>query len=453
MTSNKELYLTTPVRRLFFKAALPGAVSMLSMTLFSLFDGMFVGQKLGDSAFAAVNLAIPFVIVNFALSDLIGVGSSVPISIHLGRGEEKEANNYFSAACLLIVLTGIFMGGLLYFSADHIMAFMGAEGELKRMAADYLKVYAICSPISTMTFAVDNFLKICGKIKTSMLLNVCNNILTLVLEFVFLFVLGLPVWAAALAACIAMMTCSITAITPFLLKKLPLKLRVPRISFGLIRHIVSSGSPTFFSNVAGRITSILMNMALLRLGGPEAVTIFGVIMYGGDIVQPLLYGICDSMQPAIGYNYGARLYTRVKKIEKHVMVATATVSAIAIAVMMIIPEAIASIFLQPDETELLSRSADAMRVFCLTFATRWFGFSVQSFLTALDKPLPATVLSLSSAFVYPVILLGALWTLGLDGLWLNTPIAAALVAVTAGITLILLGKSLFNQREHNTEDA
>ena len=93
MTENKQLYLTTEPLKLFFKAAIPGAISMLAASLFSLFDGMFVGQILGDTAFAAINLAMPLVIVNFALADLIGVGSSVPISIHLGKGEDNKANN------------------------------------------------------------------------------------------------------------------------------------------------------------------------------------------------------------------------------------------------------------------------------------------------------------------------------------------------------------------------
>lgn len=165
MNESKELFLNTPPGKLFLKVAIPGTISMLAATLFSLVDGIFVGQILGDTAFAAASLAIPYTIVNFALAELIGVGSSVPISIHLGKSEEQKANNYFSCACILIVLTGIFMGVLLYFGAKPVMAFMGAEGKLAQMAADYLKVYAICSPITTMTFAVDNYLHICGKTK------------------------------------------------------------------------------------------------------------------------------------------------------------------------------------------------------------------------------------------------------------------------------------------------
>ena len=80
----KTLFLETPPQRLFFRAALPGSVGMLASSLYQLMDGIFVGRILGDSAFAALNLAMPLVIINFALADLIGVGSAVPISVRLG---------------------------------------------------------------------------------------------------------------------------------------------------------------------------------------------------------------------------------------------------------------------------------------------------------------------------------------------------------------------------------
>ena len=109
-------------------AALPGAIGMLASALYQLIDGILVGQVLGESAFAAINLAMPFVIINFALADLIGVGSSVPISVRLGQGEEKAANNIFTCACLMIVGTGALIGAVLFASAPFLLKLMGADG-------------------------------------------------------------------------------------------------------------------------------------------------------------------------------------------------------------------------------------------------------------------------------------------------------------------------------------
>ena len=104
------LFSKTPPQKLFFTAAVPGAISMLASSLYQLIDGILVGNFLDSTSFAALNLAMPFVIINFALSDLVGVGSSVPISVALGRGDRKEANNVFTCACLLILGAGVVVG-------------------------------------------------------------------------------------------------------------------------------------------------------------------------------------------------------------------------------------------------------------------------------------------------------------------------------------------------------
>ena len=107
---SKTLFSKTPPLKLFFIAAFPGAVSMLASALYQTLDGVFVGRFLGETAFAAINLAMPFVIINFALADLIGVGSSVPISVSLGKNRDKEANNIFTCACLMIFAFRLFSG-------------------------------------------------------------------------------------------------------------------------------------------------------------------------------------------------------------------------------------------------------------------------------------------------------------------------------------------------------
>lgn len=135
---SRELFINTPPVRLFFTAALPGAVSMVASSLYTMIDGILVGQVLGDTPFAALNLAFPFVIINFALADLIGVGSAVPISIALGAKREREANNIFTCACILILLAGILSGAVLYFAAPWLIGIVGAEGELLSLAVQYL---------------------------------------------------------------------------------------------------------------------------------------------------------------------------------------------------------------------------------------------------------------------------------------------------------------------------
>lgn len=441
--NSSDLYAKVAPVKLFFMIAVPGAISMIASSLWGLFDGVFVGNLLGKTAFAALNLAFPFVLINFSLADLIGVGSSVNISICLGKNQNTEANNYFTCACLMIFITGIITGAILFFSAPLLMQLMGADEELATMAVQYLRMYALASPITTMIFAVDNFLRICGKIKSSMALNIIMSVLILGLEYLCISVLNMGISGSSFAVCSGMFICTIIALYPFARKKLTLRFCKPSFNFKLIRQVVVCGSPNFLSNIAARLTSILMNIVLLNMGGSMAVSVYGVLVYVGDTLQQLLYGTCDGMQPAIGYNWGAGKIKRVKGLAKCCIIACAIISISGTLLMLIFPEVIVSMFLKESEKELITISAHALQIYSFTFLTRWFGFAVQNFLTALEIPLPATILSVSNALIIPIVLLPMMWSLNLDGIWLNTPITSALVSAIALILVIRLRKHSF----------
>lgn len=435
---SRELFAKTPPLRLFFIAALPGAVSMLASALYQMLDGVFVGQYLGETAFAALNLAMPFVIINFALADLIGVGSAVPISVNLGKGEKREANNIFTCACIMIIVAGAAVGALLYAFAPALMALMGAEGEFAALAVQYMRVYALCSPVTTIIFAVDNYLRICGYIRGSMWLNILMSALSAVLEFLFLGVFDFGIWGAALATSLGMLICVLIAFVPFLRGRALLSFTKPRFSMAMTRQIVSCGSPNFLNNIAGRITSIIMNAILVRLGGETAVSVYGILMFADGFIQPLLYGMCDSLQPAVGYNWGARAFSRVRAIEKCCFTASAVVSLGSTVLVALIPGLITRLFVSDPAPEVMEMSVTALRIFALTYITRWFSFATQSYMLAIETALPASLISVSTALVFPVLLIAALYPLGLTGIWMNFP----LTSVLAGVMSIVILKKL-----------
>ncbi len=448
---SKELFLKTRPLRLFFIAAIPGAVSMLASALYGLFDGIFVGQILGDTAFAAINLAFPFVIINFALSDLVAVGSAVPISISLGRRREDEANNIFTCALLMIVGAGSFMGILLFFGSPYIIGFMGASEEASRLAVQYIRVYALFSPIITSVFAFDNYLRISGKVKFSMWINVIMSIATAITEFVFLFVLKFDIWGAALASCLCLSAGALTAFIPFALGKFQLKLTRPHFSIRTTRQIVKCGMPIFLNNISGRVTSIAMNKALISMGGDPAVAIYGILMYVGEIIQPLIYGICDSLQPAIGYNWGAKRFDRVRALSKCTFIASAVVSLVSFAMMWTIPELLVSLFTKSTDIAFLAEAVKALKIYAISRLIFWFSFATQSYMTAVEKPFYATLISVGSAFVFPMALIFALQRLGLLGLWLNAPLTMVLTTLLAIVIMIIFTKEL-RKREHEVNN-
>ncbi len=442
MAHSNEFFSTARPSRLFFTVAIPGMVSMLAASIYSIIEGFFIGNFIGESAFAAVNIAMPLVFINFSLADLVGVGSSVPISVALGRKDEKEADNIFSASIILIVLAAMFMGIILYFTSPMLVSLMGAEGSLADSAIEYIRVYAILSPFTTIVFAMDNYLRICGFVKGSMLLNIFMSILTAVLIFVFLGPCKMDVAGAALASALSMMTCALIAFIPFLCKKTVLKFVKPQISFGMLRQIVACGSPVFLNNISGRVAAIIMNSVLLTMGGQTAVAAYAVLMYAGSIVEPLLYGMSDSVQPAVGYNWGAGNVKRVRDISKCSFAACGIVSVIATAAMFVFARPIADIFVEDGNPALLELSVIGLKLFCTSYLFRWFGFAAQGFYSAIEKPLPATILSVSSACVFPILFIIALYPIGLTGIWLNMTATSLAVAIVAFVMLTIFQKKL-----------
>ena len=438
------MYATMKPWKLFFIVALPGMISMFAMSIYSITEGAFIGQRLGDLALAAVNIAFPLVLINFSLSDLIGVGASVPISIALGRKDNKTANNVFSCSVVMIFVTSVIMGTLMFVGAEPLCRMMGADDLLLDTSVRYLRTCALCSPLTSIFFAMDNYLRISGYVKTSMVINVSSNIVTLCLLTFFLLFLNMDVVGSALATSISMCCCSVVAMIPFLRGKTLLRFTRPHFHLSMFKEIAACGSPVFLNNVSGRITSIVINISLMTLGaatwgeggGTTAVAVYSVLMYASELCWPLLYGISDSLAPAIGYNWGAEDYGRVKKIAKCAFIGTATVGLISTSILFFFPNAIASIFVQADDVTLLAESAHAIRIFCFAYLFRWFTVASQSFLSAIEKPVHATVMSVATAFLFPIILLGALWSFGLDGIWFNFVGVCALSTVL-GIFLLL----------------
>ncbi len=442
MEKSNEFFATAKPLKLFFIVALPGLISMLAASLYFLCEGAFVGKMMGESAFAAVNVGMPVVFINFAFADLIGVGSAVPIAVALGRRDEKRANNVFTCSILMIFVTGVTTGAILYFAAPFFTRLMGAEGELAAMAVRYVRTYALLSPLTTVTFAMDNYLRISGFVKGSMFLNILMTVLTVSFLAIYLVVCKMGVEGAALASCSSMMICAAIAFIPFVRKKAVLRFAKPRFTFPMIGEIVACGMPVFLNNIASRVTAIIMNAALLRMGGQTAVAAYAVLTYCAGVVEPILYGVSDSVQPAIGYNWGAKSLRRVRDITKCTLGFCFVVSVLCTAAMLLFPSVLVGVFVDTKDVALMELSVHALRLFGISFLFGWLGFAVQGLFGAIEKPLPATVLSIARALVVPVILLYALEFMGLDGLWLNYTGTAIITTVMAIVMLVFIQKNM-----------
>ncbi len=435
--NHEIIYEKSSPMKLFFIVGIPSIISMLMSSFYVIVDGVFVGQLMGGQALAAVNIVMPFVIIGFSIGDLIGVGSSVPIAIHLGEKDNKTANQIFSLSCCLIMGTGIITGAFFLLFAEDLLRLMGANEELLSLSIQYLTPYAILAPFLSIFFAVDNYLRICGKIKYSMWINITMAIEGIFLEWLFLYVFDWGIWAASLAFSISMIISTIAAFYPFFRNKLLLKFVIPKGSLKLIGRIFACGSPALINSISGRVAALLINAMLLRRGGDMAVAAYSVVLYIDSIIHSLLYGLSDSLQPAIGYNYGAKNKKRIYEIMKICYVASFLISMGMMLWLTFGGRQAILLFVKSEDRELVKLSLHAMKLFSITFIVRWFASATQSYFTAINRPGYAIGISTTMTFVFPVILLMFLPNiLGLDGIWLTTPIATIGATVLAIFFLI-----------------
>ena len=432
----ERLFIMTRPGHLFFKAAIPGALGMLLSSMYYLLEAILVGRVLGAEAFAGLNLAMPFVIINYAVSDLIGVGSSVQIAIRLGKGDRESADNIFTCSVLMIFISGAVIGSFLFLSAPALFRLMGADETLVPYAVSYLRVYALFSPLTTAAFAVDNYLRICGRIRYSLMMNVVLAAMAVTYEMIFLILLGGGIASAALGTELGILTAVLFGFFPFLRGRLELRFRRPHFSWEMIRTIISCGLPTFLSNVSGRLVSIAMNVMLLTFGGADAVSVYGILMNADGIVIPLLYGTCDALQPSVGYNWGAGRKDRVVAIERYCFGFGAVISMLLSLFLFVLPDIAVNLFIGDGGSAIHSMGVGAVRIAAFGYIVRWIGICTQCFMSAIEKPRYAAVISVANACTFPLLLIALLYPLHLQGIWMNQPLTALICAALSVLILL-----------------
>ena len=436
MINEQAFFLETKPARLFFKAAIPGAIGMIASNIYFSLEMLLVGRFLGQTAFAGGNLAMPLLLIAYAVADMIAVGSSIKIALKLGEGRKEEADKIFTTAVVSASLLSTITAVLMTVFGPWMFRLMGADDALTREAITYLGVYTIFIPLTCLVFVFDNYLRICGRIRFSMIMNIVLAVLCLFFEFIFLFVLKKGIGYAALGTSLGMSITCIICMLPFLRGKLSLRFIKVHDIKEILKEIFTQGLPSFLNNTSGRITSILMNTLLLRFGGDIAVSIYGVFMNIDGIIVPGMYGVFDSLQPAIGYNWGARRKDRARKIALCCVIALAVLCLLFTTILELFPGNIFHLFLESDSASL-TLAVHAISIMGLTYLVRWISYSCQSFSSAIGKSGEATVLSLCNALIFPVLMMLILGRSGLEGLWYIMP-SAALLTSAAAIVIYLL---------------
>ncbi len=433
---DSEIFEKLPPTRLFFRCAIPSMVTMAFGALYQIADGLFVGRFIGEDALAAVNLVMPIIMMVFAFSNMIATGASVRISVLLGEKNRDAASRVFSFTVKIIFLLSCLIGILGFALSEPFVRLLAPEAteQAIRYGITYIRVYAAFAPLVPLYFATDNFLRICGKERLSMWLGIGTQLFNIILDVILIALLGQGIWAAAFTSCLSMALGSVITLLLFSKKRMDLYYTRKGISARAFFSILANGSSEFFSNISMSVMSIVYNFFLLKYGGTTGVAAFSVIMYVDSIIGMLVFGMCDALQPAISYCYGAGRLDKVRAIFKRIIIGAVILSAASMLFMMFAGRYVAPLFVKPEDTELLAVSIVGMELFSLSYLTGWVDMCFSSYFTALERPVRSLLTSFFGTLVFPIaflFILAPIWQL--NGVWLT-----AVVSCTASAILTLI---------------
>ena len=432
---DEKQYGILPIRNIFFKLAIPGLFAMLFSSIGMMIDGLFVGRVIGSDALAAVNLVFPIIMIIFALADMLAAGSSVRISIYLGEKKDDEARNLFTVSMLLLwALSIVFMVMGIIFGKKVIFYFI-KDKYLAYLALEYAKGFIILLPFIMPMFAVDNYLRNCGKVNYSMYVGLLVSILNIVLDIYFIGYLKLGIFYASLATSLSMSIGTIISLIPFVTNKTTLKFVKPKINIKEIVRVLYNGSSELFNNISGSLMAIITNGILLSLGGATAVASYSIIMYIDAILMSILYGIQDSIKPAVSYNLGAQKIDRTFALFKICSVASLVISVSFIFAIVLFPDFLIGWFLTEIDVAVSDMAKTALYLYAPSYIFTWFNMICSSFLTSFDKPKESIIIMMCKSVVFPIIsLIVMVYLIGLNAVFI-TPFIASVATFFVSISI------------------
>lgn len=420
----------------FFHYAVPSMIGMLAVTSAGVIDGIFIGNFVGATALAAVNISMPAFALFAAVVFMLAVGGSVMCGKFLGEGDLPAASAIFSKifyATLAVALL-ISLGFLLFL--DSIVAALGANEDLHGLVRDYMWIIVIAAPLLILGLTLDYFVRVDGRPLLASAALVAFAVINISLDYLLIVRLGWGIKGAAWATAIAegsvfFMLLSHWFGTRCNLRLMPLAECV-RDGWGDVFRAAYNGFSEFANEMSIGLITLLFNWVMISRLGVEGVAAFTIISYLLYIGLEVCYGISESLQPTVSKNFGARQPARIVQFLLAAVLSCFTIGLLVSALFLFIPETLISLFLREGETRTIEIALNFIVIFWPAFLFNGVNLTLASYFTALHKPLQSAAIAVSRSLVLPAagLILLPRW-LGDDGVYMAIPLAEALTFILA----------------------
>lgn len=445
---HQEELATKPMTKLLIQYSVPAITGMLVNALYNIVDRMFIGNipQEGSLAITGIGITMPISTIILACGMLVGIGTTANISIKLGEGRREVAERIIGNNVTLSLLISLFITMIGLGFKEPILKTFGASEQTLPYADQYITIILLGTVFSVLGYSLNSNIRADGKPMIAALTMIVGCIINIILDPILIFGLGWGIKGAAIATIISQFVTALWVLLYFALQKSNLKFKVQdlKLDFSLVKMILAIGSAPFAMQLATSLVQVISNNALKTYGGDLAIGAMATISSISLIFLMPIFGINQGSQPIIGYNYGAKQYSRVKEAFLISLGFGTFILAIGFIVVEFFPTAIISLF--NSDPELMSITVRGIRIylFMLTFVS--VSIIGSNFFQSIGKARLAIVLSLLRQLILLLPLIFILPRfIGLDGVWLAQPISDILAIVITLICLIREFKHLYQK--------
>jgi len=403
---------------------------MVFTSIYGAVEGIFVSNFAGKTPFAAINLIMPYLMLFGTLGFMLGTGGTALISMTLGMGDQKKANQYFSMLTYVCIIGGVVLTVVSLLLLRPAAIALGAEGEMLEHCMLYGTIVQLALPAYVLQFAFQSFCVAAERPNLSLWMTVASGVCNILLDALFVGVFRWGLVGAAAATAVSQFLGGIIPMIYFI-RPNPSLLRLGKPSFDVraLLRACGNGSSELMNNISMSLVSMLYNLRLMQYAGENGIAAYGVIMYVNFFFIAVFIGFSIGNAPLVGYHHGAGNHSELKNLLRKGIIVILALAALMTAAGELLAQPLSKIFVGYDPV-LLEMTVRGFRIYTLSFLLCGFNIYGSSFFTALNNGLISALISFIRTLVCQTaaVLLLPIW-LELDGIWWSI-VAAELIALT-----------------------
>lgn len=426
--------------------SIPAILGQFIVGLYAFVDSIYVGQMVGTDAMSAVSAASPFILINNAVAVLLGIGSGSILSRAIGDKDEKTIKKIMGNFTFLVILLSSFIMIVGIILSPWLISLSGAKGNIQNMGVSYLRIIYIGSIFVNFMQGANMIIRAEGRMKTAMGIMGAGALLNIILDpiFILLFPSKGP-QAVALATIISQLIQALVTLIYFLKISPVVKFNGLKIARDINKEIFSVGISAMLMQIMMLIQMTIVYNTAVRYGGKSQIALMGAAQRVLQLAFVPIWGMSQGMQPAIGTNFGAKDYLRVKKLTNVFIIGSTVLAGIFFIIIEIFSKQILSTFIT--NYKIVNEGLVNFRLMYLMFLTYGFLIMIVTYFQAIGKSKQAGFLVMLRQFllVIPLVLIiPILLNKNVLGVWLALPINDTIIFIFAIFMLMKEYKYLNN---------